>query len=260
MTKKSKTDENIRIHNQFMKFKVISCRVFVPEMEMILKAASPGSDEFDIDWLPLRAHDQPDTLRKDIQALIDAADADGSYDAVLLAYGLCGNAASGLQAGSIPLYIPRAHDCSHILLGGKAHTRFFKDNPSRGWTSRGYIEEDGDPFRAGSGENDWDLESLIRKYGEENALYIMDTLHASDSSSDKVLYFLDVPETGSPEILAKAGERAEERGKHLEVIPAALTLLSLLLGGRGGDEILYVPPGSAIRPSWDNKIMNSDME
>ncbi len=239
---------------------MISCRVFVPEMEILLNAAVSGPDEVDIEWLPLRAHDQPDILRKDIQSLIDAADFDGSYDAVLLAYGLCGNAAAGLQAGSIPLYIPRAHDCSHILLGGKSHTKFFKDNPSRGWTSRGYMEEEGDPFRAGGGENDWDLDSLIRKYGEENALYIRETLQASDSSSDKVLYFLDLPETGSPELLVTARKRAEDRGKHLEVIPATLTLLTMLLAGRGGTEILYVPPGSAIRPSWDNKIMNSDME
>ena len=261
MTKKCKTVEKSKIDNLFMRFKVISCRVFVPELEIILKDAASGPDEIGIDWLPLRAHDQPDTLRNEIQLLIDAADAVGTYDAVLLAYGLCGNAVSGIRAGSIPLYIPRAHDCSHILLGGNtAHKKYFKENPSRGWTSRGYLEEEGDPFRSGGGENDWDFESLTLKYGEENACYIRDALHASDSSGDTVLYYLDVPETGSPEFLSKARERAEERGKHLEVIPATLTLLFRLLGGRGGDEILYVSPGAAIRPSWDNQIMNSEME
>ena len=240
---------------------MISCRVFVPELEIILKNAASGPDEIDIDWLPLRAHDQPDVLRNDIQLLIDAADDVGTYDAVFLAYGLCGNAVSGIRAGLIPLYIPRAHDCSHILLGGyTAHAKFFKENPSRGWTSRGYLEEEGDPFRAGGGGNDWDLETLVKKYGEENARYVYDALHASDSSGDKVLYYLDVPETGSPEFLLKARERAKERGKHLEVIPATLTFLSRLLGGRGGSEILCIPPGSAIRPSWDKQIMISDME
>jgi hypothetical protein len=30
---------------------------------------------------------------------------------VVLAYGLCGGATAGLRAGSIPLVVPRAHDC-----------------------------------------------------------------------------------------------------------------------------------------------------
>jgi len=144
MTKKCKTAEKSGIHNHFMRYKVISCRVFAPEMEIILRGAASGPDEIDIDWLPLRAHDQPDTLRSEIQALIDAADIDGCWDSVLLAYGLCGNAVSGIRAGTIPLNIPRAHDCSHILLGGNtAHEKYFKETPSRGWTSRGYLEEEG---------------------------------------------------------------------------------------------------------------------
>jgi len=196
--------------------------------------------------------------------LIDAADSvDGAerYDAVILAYGLCGNATSGLRAGSAPLYIPRAHDCSHILLGGRAgHAKFFEENPSRGWTSRGYIAEEGDPFRVGEAISGWDMESLVKQYGEENARYVWDTLHASDSSDDPVLYFLNVPETDTPELLEEAEGKARERGKRLEVVPATLSLLIRLLGGKGGDEILYVPPGSTIRPTWDNTVIKSELE
>ena len=261
MTKKSKTAEKSKSDNHGMKLKVISCRVFAPELDVIVKSTDSGLDGIDIDWLPLRAHDQPDTLRKEIQALIDKADIAEKYDAVVLAYGLCGNATSGIRAGTLPLYIPRAHDCSQILLGGHAaHSEFFGKTPSRGWTSRGYISEEGDPFRLGEADIGWDMESLIREYGEENARYVWETLHASDSSSDPILYFLDVPETGESDLLEEARKKAEERNKELVVVPATLSLLARLLGGRGGDEILYVPPGSVIRPSWDNMVLKSELE
>ena len=241
-----------------MKLKVIACRVFEPEMDVILKSTVIGDSDISVDWLPLRAHDQPETLRGELQALIDAA---LDFDAVILAYGLCGNASAGLRAGTAPLFIPRAHDCSQILLGGlSAHNKRFADNPSRGWTSRGYMAEDNDPFRVGETVSGWDMKSLVDQYGEENARYVWDTLHASDSCDDPVLYFLDVPETGDPVVLEGARRKAEERGKRLEVIPATLSLLIRLMGGRGGDEILHVPPGAVIKPTWDDNVIMSETE
>ncbi len=241
-----------------MKLKVIACRVFKPELDVILKSTGTGDTDISVDWLPLRAHDQPDTLREEIQTLIDAA---SGFDAVILVYGLCGNTSAGLRAGTVPLFIPRAHDCSQILLGGRsAHAERFADNPSRGWTSRGYMAEEDDPFRLGETVMGWDMKSLIDQYGEDNARYIWESLQESESSDDPVLYFLDVPETGDPVVLEGARRKAEERGKHLEVIPATLSLLIRLLDGRGGDEILQVPPGSVIRPSWDDNVIMSEME
>jgi hypothetical protein len=232
--------------------------VFEPELEHILKDSGGRPDQITVDWLPLRAHDQPEVLRTDLQKLINAA---GDTDAVVLAYGLCGNAAAGLRAGPVPLYIPRAHDCSHILLGSTGtHRKYFGENPSRGWTSRGYLQSEDNPFREGETSIGWDMDMLIEQYGEENARYVWDTLHASDSSADPVLYFLDVPETSAAAVIRRAADKAALRGKTLEVVPATLDLLIRLLGGRGGDGILKVPPGAAITPSWDDSVMRTEME
>lgn len=262
MTKKSKTAEKSKFDNQRMKIKVIACKVFEPELNHILSSSSgnsSSSDEINIDWLPLRAHDQPEILNKDIQSLIDAA---VDYDAVVLAYGLCGNATAGLRAREIPLYIPKSHDCSQILLGSSdLHSRYFADNPSRGWTSPGYMAAEDDPFRTGeSSLLGWELGPLIEQYGEENAQYVWETLHASDSADDKVLYYLDVKETSEPEVLRRAVEKAELRGKVLETIPCTLSYLIRLIGGRGGDEILRVPPGGSIIPSWDSNVIKTELE
>ena len=255
MTEKSKTAEKSKNHNRTMKFVVIACRVFSPELEVLRQRSR---DELILEYLPLRAHDEPEVLKSEIQALIDHHDGTDSVDAVILAYGLCGNATAGLRAGGLPLYIPRAHDCSQILLGGgAAHREYFGDMPSRGWTSRGYLQEEGDPFRTGDSSFSWQMEELVAQYGEENAAYIWETMHGSDSAEDPVLYFLDVPETTDEEILERARERAVERRKELQVIPATLDLIARLLGGRGGEEILRVEPGETIQPTWNETVMES---
>ena len=51
-------------------------------------------------------HVAPATLRERIQAAIDAVP-DG-YDAVVLAYGLCGGATAGIRARGIPVVLTRA--------------------------------------------------------------------------------------------------------------------------------------------------------
>ena len=96
MTKKSKTTEKSKNHNRAMKFVVIACRVFSPELEILREQSR---DELVFEYLPLRAHDEPDTLRSEIQSLINRYDSTDAADAVILAYGLCGNATAGLQAG-----------------------------------------------------------------------------------------------------------------------------------------------------------------
>ena len=41
------------------------------------------------------------------------------YEAILFGYALCGNGLLGLTAFTVPLVIPRAHDCITLLLGSR---------------------------------------------------------------------------------------------------------------------------------------------
>jgi len=58
-------------------------------------------------------HDDPPNLRTILQGEIDGVNA--PYDAIVLAYGLCGGATSGLRAGSIPLVAPPGPRLHHDL-------------------------------------------------------------------------------------------------------------------------------------------------
>ena len=97
-----------------MRFKMISCEVFA---RLVYHAAAKSPHILDIEFTELRSHVNPDKLRGQIQTIIDSTP--DHYDAILLGYGLCGNGTAGLKARSIPLIIPRAHDCCTIFLGSR---------------------------------------------------------------------------------------------------------------------------------------------
>jgi hypothetical protein len=76
----------------------------------------------DVTLFRLGLHNEPSNLRDRLQAQIDATSGQG-YDAVLLAYGLCGKSTAGLIARDVPVVIPRAHDCIMLFLGGRGRYR-----------------------------------------------------------------------------------------------------------------------------------------
>lgn len=126
-----------------MRFRLISCEVFA---RPAYRAAAKSPHIVDMAFTRLRSHVNPHQLRREIQEAIDST-AEG-YDAILLGYGLCGNSTAGLKARSIPLVIPRAHDCCTIFLGSReAFLEHFGQTPSAQWSSVCYFERLGDGTR-----------------------------------------------------------------------------------------------------------------
>ena len=117
-------------------------------------------------------------MRELLQVEIDKVEP-GKYEAILLGYGLCNNGTRDLHA-SIPLVIPKAHDCITCFLGSKEKYRnFFDDNPGTYYLSPGWIERNTDNYE---GEQSIPqqlgiatYEEYVAKYGEEDAQYIMET-------------------------------------------------------------------------------------
>jgi hypothetical protein len=109
----------------------------------------------DVALLERGLHDTPAALRQQLQAQIDAASGQG-YQAVTLAYGLCGNATAGLVAREVPLVIPRAHDCITLFLGSRQrYNEEFQRIPGTYWYTQDYIERRSDPnstLALGSGQ------------------------------------------------------------------------------------------------------------
>ena len=235
-----------------MKLKLICCEVFLREACLIL-SSSPHT--IDPEFTPKGSHDNPAQLRKLLQDKINSIPSSAGYDAVLLGYGICGNATAGLTAGSVPLIIPRAHDCCTILLGSRERfVECFQKNLSAEWSSAGYMERGENYLReAAVGRMlglDKSYDEYVARYGEENAKYIWETLHPELPDSEWI--FIDIPETANLGFRERFQTQAVTAGKGLKVLTGDLRLLKgLLTGAWESREFLRVPPGQTIQPVYD---------
>ena len=120
-----------------MNLKCISCEALA-RLAYLSAAYSPHV--VDVELFKIGLHRNPDDLRTRLQAKIDAMSGQG-YDAIVMAYGLCGKATNGLTARDIPIVIPRAHDCITLFLGSRAR---YKDesvsNPGTYWYVLDYVQ------------------------------------------------------------------------------------------------------------------------
>jgi len=234
-------------------FKLISCDVLTREVCHCI-ARSPHA--INPVFLPKGEHIMPGTLRALLQDMIDAAGNEAEkYEAILLGYGLCGNAINGLIARDIPLVIPRAHDCTTLFLGSlDAFAEHFGSNPSQCWTSVGYSERGGSIISEESTRDylgvDTDYRVMVEQYGEENARYILETMKSSHVPD--CLYFLDVPETREASAIARICEAAESDHLPIKRIAGSLRLIEMLISGEWPDsDFLTVPPAHRVEALYD---------
>lgn len=242
-----------------MRYKLICCEVFLREACL---AVSKSPLTIDPDFTPKAAHDMPEDMRKLIQTKIDEADNLGYYDGILLGYGLCGNGTVGLKARSIPLVIPRAHDCCTVFLGSREKfLEFFKDNLSAEWTSVGYMERGESITRETDTTKmlglDLEYEKFVELYGEENAKYLWETLHP-ESNSDELIY-IDTPATCHLCFKDKIKDEADKQDKTLRILPGNAKMIDdLIMGDWDEKDFLMVKPGEEIKGVYDQeKVMTT---
>ena len=239
-----------------MYFKLIACDVLTREVGYCI-ARSPHT--VDVEFTEKGQHEDSDRLRRVLQEKIDATAGGGKpYDAILLAYGLCGNATVQLEARSARLVLPRAHDCCTIYLGSRQRFKeLFSDNPSRPFSSAGYMERgdsylhDGDTGRLLGLDRSY--QDYVSQYGEENARYIMETLTLSrDANTDDKVIYIDVPETSREEYAALCRESAQKEGREFMRVEGDIRLICKLLEGSWSrEEFLIVEPGQKTRAVYD---------
>ena len=249
-----------------MHLKLISCNVFMREAAICL-ARSPHI--IDVEFTELGEHVHPDKLRALLQGHIDAADERVTpYDAILLLFGICGNATAGLQARRAPLVLPRAHDCCTILLGSRdAFKEHFADNPSMPFSSSGYMERGDYYMRTDDGESALHYgdayAAYVEQYGEENARFIWDSLHPKHPELESKAVFIDLPETHHLGAAERFREKVEADGKTCTVLPGSLSLIDGLLSGAWDPEcFLKVEPGQSIQAvyDWDEVVRAGEGE
>lgn len=230
-----------------MRFKLIACEVLFREL-CFLVAQSPHA--IDITFLPKGLHDLGcQGMQRHLTGVLASVD-ESLYDAVLLGYALCSGGIVGLQTQSIPMVIPRAHDCITLLLGDRArYHRYFFEHPgtyfkSVGWCERG--DAVSSPMTSSLASSQqmppvYDWETMVAKYGEENARYIIEQMTSMTHYTRMAFIATGIEPNDASE---RATERlAAERGWDYERITGDLGLLRRLVDGdwHGGDFFTLAP-------------------
>jgi hypothetical protein len=250
-----------------LRLRVVSCEVLARPV-YLCAARSPHA--VDVSLLRRRLHDTPAVLRERLQAEIDeASKADPPYDAVVLAYGLCGGASAGIAAAGVPLVVPRAHDCITLFLGSRErYESEFAAHPGTYWYAPDYIErsqaDGGDSAGGlvGIGATTDEAEAAayadyVSRFGEDNAAYLMEVTGTWRSHYDRAV-FLDTGLGDTAAAEEKVRLEAQRRGWLFERLAGELVLIRRLLEGDWDDDFLVLQPGQRLAMSYDPAIIRAE--
>jgi hypothetical protein len=240
-----------------MRFKCITCEALARPVYL---CAAHSPHIVDIELFKKGLHLNPADLRVRLQESINEL-AEQSYDAILLAYGLCGKATAGLVSVKVPLIIPRAHDCITLFLGGrKRYQDQFENYPGTYWYAQDYIErEDGSgaTLALGSG-SDLEIQAtyneFVSKYGKDNADYLMEAMGAWQKHYKRAV-FIDMGIADGGLVESRAQAEAARRGWTFERLAGDLVLIRRLLMGEWEEDFLVLQPGQKIEMAHDERIL-----
>lgn len=242
-----------------MKLKCLSCDALA---RVVYWCAAQAPHVVDVELLELGLHRNPADLRARLQMRIDAV-SDAGYDAILLAYGLCGKATDGLIARTIPVVIPRAHDCITLFLGSRQrYTAEFERCSGTYWYSQDYLERNTDagtalsPGADGLSDITLEYEAYVQKYGKDNADYLMEVMGAWKQHYQRAV-FIDLGIGDGTAVEQQAQVEATRRGWTYERISGDLRLIRQLLSGAWTSDMLVLEPGQQIVMTYDADVISS---
>lgn len=241
-----------------MKLKCLCCESLA---RMAYASAAISPHVVDVELFEIGLHNKPLNLRQQLQTKIDEVSSHG-YDAITLAYGLCGQATAGLKASTTQLVIPRAHDCITLFLGSRSrYMEQFEKNPGTYWYALDYIQRrdsSGTSLALGSGVDTSNLDATyleyVEKYGQDNADYLMEVMGAWQSHYNRAV-FIDVGVGDGTPVAAIAQAEAERRGWNFEQMAGNITLIQRFLSAQWDEDFLVIAPGQQIVMSYDEKVI-----
>jgi hypothetical protein len=213
-------------------------------------AVARSPHQVDLEFLPMGLHDQGGpAMRVRLQEAVDRVDAT-QYEAVLLGYALCGNGVAGLESRTLPLMIPRAHDCIALIMGGRDRYRsYFENHPGVYFRSTGWLERGEDLDQAAL---------LIARYGEDNGRYLFEQFNGYQRNYRQLAYIATGLEPDAS-FEQQAREEAARRGWRFEIIRGDLGLFERLVAGEWDEnDFLVVPPGWRVKPTYDGGVIDKE--
>ncbi len=254
-----------------MYLKLIACKVLQREVASLMYRCP---NTIDVTMIKQGYHETPEILRKVLQEEIDRIDGNTDphtndltecrLDAILMGYGLCSNAVTGLRSKKYRIVVPRAHDCATLVMGSKEiYQQCFDTYKGSYFYTSGWLE-----LGAALGTEEDHLrrkrQEFMAKYDDEDTVeYLLDMEREMVKNYSHITY-VEWPELADRQTEQKAREMADSRGWAYHHMEGKNTLLADLLNGNWDeDRFLVIEPGQTAAPDYDGNIMkikqNGDM-
>lgn len=220
-----------------MKVHVISCSVYEDGVNKILRQYSL---DYTKEFFEIHKHNEPEKLKNELQERIDNLN---GVDRIILLYGICGNSICGLKSRNVELYIPKIHDCSAMLLGGKeVYKEYFEDHPSTPYSCHSYMKE----------SYDEELVKLKEKYDDETAIYLYETMYPKSAN----LVYIDLNHHNDKTNI----EEYKKEYETVEVIKGSMKFLERVLLFKSDEkEVLKVESNKLVKCIYDlDEVIKSE--
>lgn len=253
-----------------MRLKLIACKVFSRELSYL---CSMSDNIVDITWIRQGYHNTPEELQQFLQKEIDAIEAGddiytnrmnsqgmeggiaADFDAILLGYGLCSNAVTGVKAKKHRIVIPKAHDCVTMFLGSKEkYAEFFEKLPGCYWFTAGWIENSDMP---GEDRDRRLSEYFVEEgYDEDTIEYLLEELGGLRNYHN--IAYVPMPFRDKEADREMAKKAAEYYGWDYHEVSGSMSLMEKFIAGDWDEsEFLVLEPGESAAQSYDQNVIKA---
>jgi hypothetical protein len=247
-------EQSSKIH-----LKLLACKVLQREISLLMAKCE---NFIDVTYIRQDFHETPHLLNVALQEEIDKLDAGTDkyscpepFDAILLGYGLCSNAVTGLISTRHKIVIPKAHDCITFLLGSReSYDKNFNENPGTYWYSTGWVENAKLPSKKRLEEI---RQEYIEVYGEENAPFLMEMEHnwVKDYKAAAFINWSGINSEKARQFTRECADSLQWDYKQFE--GSSGFLADFLNANWNTDYFLVLEPGQTAEQSYDTGIIRA---
>lgn len=243
-------------------FKVLACKIFQRELAQVM-VSCPNA--LDVTFMRQELHMTPAKLRDALQKEIDLIESGqdlhtnegrfGEMEAILLGYGLCSNALTGIKSSRLPLVIPRAHDCITMFMGSKErYAEYFEKVKGTYFYSQGWLDLGVD---IGHSDIERKRNEYMEKFdGDEDTVEYLLEMDKEMLKNYHYLTYITWPGMNNERGVAMAEEIAKNAGMELLPYDGSNRLLADFVNGNWNEEdFLILQPGEELQPSYDRLVI-----